>query len=317
MSRYRTFGPVFRLGFTLVELLVVIAIIGIMVGLLLPAVQAAREAARRMQCSNHMKQIGLAIHNYESTYKRLPSSGQGLIRGTSPSGWVGQYFVKHSTFAQLLPYIEQTQVADGLDYTQFYNQGVRNIAICKSIIPTYLCPSTASSARPDFDGAGYAAIDYGATLHTNINPVTGFPDSATMKPGALNWEWSTLADVMDGTSTTIAIAEDAGRNDQMKSLYDDPFEMGTKRKHWRWAEPDNAFGVSYTPNFHSSPWGGPADCRWTEMNCGTNDEIFSFHPGGAHAVFVDGHVQFLAQGMNGPILRFMVTKAEKEQIPEQ
>ncbi|MEO8270470.1 MAG: DUF1559 domain-containing protein, partial [Aureliella sp.] len=302
-------------AFTLVELLVVIAIIGILVGLLLPAVQAAREAARRMQCSNNLKQIGLAVHNYESTYKRLPTSGQGLIPGTSPSGWVGQYFVRPSTFANLLPYLEQAAVSNQIDQNLHYNEGANNIAICKSLIPAYLCPSTPSSVRPDRDSAGYAAIDYGATLHTNINPDTGLPDSATMKPGALNWMWPKMSEVIDGTSNTIAIAEDSGRNDGMKSLYDDPFEIGTKRKHWRWAEPDNAFGVSFTPNFHLTPLGGPAECRWIEMNCGTNDEIFAFHKGGALAVYTDGHVQFLPSSMSARVLRWTVTKAEAEVLP--
>jgi prepilin-type processing-associated H-X9-DG protein len=123
-----------------------------------------------------------------------------------------------------------------------------------------------------------------------------------------------MAEITDGTSNTIAIAEDAGRHDGMKSLYDDPFETGTKRKHWRWAEPDNAFGVSFTPNFHSTPFGGPADCPWVEMNCGTNDEIFGFHSGGANVVYVDGHVQFLAKSMNAQVLRAVVTKAEAETI---
>jgi prepilin-type N-terminal cleavage/methylation domain-containing protein/prepilin-type processing-associated H-X9-DG protein len=303
-------------AFTLVELLVVIAIIGILVGLLLPAVQAAREAARRMQCSNNMKQQGLAMLNYESTFKRLPSSGQGIIPGSSPSGYIGQFFVKHSTFTELLPYLEQTQVANQINYGLHYNEGNGNQTICKTKIPSYLCPSTPTAARPDYDTAGYAAIDYGATLHTNIDPATGSPNSAFMKPGALDWKWSKMSDVQDGTSLTIAIAEDAGRNDKMKSLYDDPFELGTKRKHWRWAEPDNAFGVSYTPNFHATPWGGPSNCLWVEMNCGTNDEIFSFHTAGAYGLFVDGHVQLLSRNMSHVVLRNIVTRAEGETVTD-
>jgi prepilin-type N-terminal cleavage/methylation domain-containing protein/prepilin-type processing-associated H-X9-DG protein len=301
-----------RRGFTLVELLVVIAIIGILVGLLLPAVQNAREAARRMQCGNNMKQIGLAMLNYESTYKKLPTSGQGIIPGASPSGYIGQFFQKHSTFTELLPYLEQSTISNQIDTRFYYNETIGNQEICKSLVPSYLCPSTPESARPIRDTAGYAAIDYGATLHTNISPATGKPDSAFMKPGALDLKWSRIAQITDGTSSTIAIAEDSGRNDGMKSLYDDPIEIGTKRKHWRWSEPDNAFGVSYTPNFHATPFGGPADCRWTEMNCGTNDEIFSFHTGGANVVFVDGHVQLLTKGMDYMALRSIVTRDEGE-----
>ena len=92
-------------AFTLVELLVVIAIIGILVGLLLPAVQAAREAARRMQCSNNMKQIGLGVHNFESSYKKLPAAGQCGSTGSTTTP-----YMIHSTATQLLPFIEQMAV---------------------------------------------------------------------------------------------------------------------------------------------------------------------------------------------------------------
>jgi prepilin-type N-terminal cleavage/methylation domain-containing protein/prepilin-type processing-associated H-X9-DG protein len=104
-----------RPGFTLVELLVVIAIIGVMVGLLLPAVQAAREAARRMSCGNNMKQLGLALHNYHSTYNRLPSSGfQHQPTTQEPATW--DQSSKGSRLAKLLPYIEQQALYDSIPF---------------------------------------------------------------------------------------------------------------------------------------------------------------------------------------------------------
>ncbi|HUP82237.1 MAG TPA: DUF1559 domain-containing protein, partial [Pirellula sp.] len=101
-----------RRGFTLVELLVVIAIIGILVGLLLPAVQAARESARRMQCSNNVKQIGLAVHNFESAFKKMPHSGQCGSTGSSTTVYMIQ-----SVPTQLLPYIEQTALYNMFDHS--------------------------------------------------------------------------------------------------------------------------------------------------------------------------------------------------------
>lgn len=112
-------------AFTLIELLVVIAIIGVLVGLLLPAVQAAREAARRMSCSNNMRQIGLATLNYESTYQRLPSSGQGTNFQTTPPSTV---FDKHSAFTAILPYLEQSNIYQQMDLRFAYNQTPGNIA---------------------------------------------------------------------------------------------------------------------------------------------------------------------------------------------
>jgi len=293
-------------GFTLIELLVVIAIIAILIALLLPAVQQAREAARRTQCKNNLKQLGLAMHNYESAFSRFPSSGQGL-----GSGPLGQNFDRQSFFTHVLPFIEQANITAKFDFGSYYNQTAQNIAATKISIPGYLCPS-ASLRNGDVDSQGFGAIDYGPTIHTNISPVTGLPDSAFMVHGGLRWECTKMGQITDGLSNTMALGEDVGRNDKMKSLYDDPVVPGVKRSHWRWAEPDNAFGVSFTPNFHRNPFGGPATCTWDNMNCGPNDELFSFHTGGCHALFCDGHVQFLSDSIDFHVLRAIVSAAEGE-----
>src|SRR5437879_1302392 len=112
-----------RRAFTLIELLVVIAIIAVLVGLLLPAVQKARDAAARSQCTNNLKQIGLALHNFHDANKNFPSSGE--VTAIDPStGSVATGFVRHSLFTWLLPYVEQDDIYKKMDTTQFYNSAV-------------------------------------------------------------------------------------------------------------------------------------------------------------------------------------------------
>src|SRR5262245_63619001 len=126
-----------RSGFTLIELLVVIAIIAILIGLLLPAVQKVRESASRLSCANNLKQIGLALHNYESTHGRFPTSGQGQ------SGVGIAIFDLHSTFTYLLPYIEQDNVYRFMDLNFAYNDRRRpnNQVAAKNEVKGYHCPS--------------------------------------------------------------------------------------------------------------------------------------------------------------------------------
>ena len=237
-------------GFTLVELLVVIAIIGILVGLLLPAVQAAREAARRMQCSNNLKQTGLAVHNFESAYKKLPNSGQCGSTGSTTT-----VYMIHSTATQLLPYMEQTAVynlfnhdavpftltqyaaaasganfltatgcllhakARGLNYDDPTHPNGQLAA--QTNIPSFVCPSTPVTGR---DPNNYGAWDYmfidltdidetvgSATFGERTQPTGSAAWLAQVRAGMLNCEGGGLARVTDGTSNTILCIEDAGR----------------------------------------------------------------------------------------------------------
>src|SRR3954470_14596858 len=145
-----------RPGFTLVELLVVIAIIGILVALLLPAIQAAREAARRTTCQNHMKQLGLATLNYETAKKELPPSKlQQSV--PNPSGF-GSLTVYHSTIQYILSYLEETAIAGQWDFKRSWNDQqpapatVDNFRLSQKYIATLRCASC-PEARPDFPGS--------------------------------------------------------------------------------------------------------------------------------------------------------------------
>jgi len=182
-----------RRAFTLIELLVVIAIIAILIGLLLPAVQKVREAANRIKCSNNLKQVGLALHNYEGTYQAFPSAG------TFPVGFLGDSFSVH---AHLLPFIEQDNLNKMISFTVSYTA---QPDITKQRIPIYMCPSEIKD-RPRPDGAlVHYPMTYGANLGTwfVLDPTTGSGGDGAL---VVN-RGTTVGDFTDGMSNTIGFAE--------------------------------------------------------------------------------------------------------------
>src|SRR5262245_15865040 len=163
-----------RVGFTLIELLVVIAIIAVLVSLLLPAVQQAREAARRSQCQNNLKQLGLAIYNYESSYTRFPSSGES----TNESLAIRQFFPV-SLYTAVLPFIDETAISDQWNYSVHYTS-LPNANLAKVQLPKFTCPSNGIT---QVDSFGYGYADYMPIAYTDISPVTGLRDKSS--PGNL------------------------------------------------------------------------------------------------------------------------------------
>ena len=244
-------SSVSRAGFTLIELLVVIAIIAILIGLLLPAVQKVREAAARMQCSNNLKQIGLAVHNYESAYGVLPHPGQCDSTGSGTTTYMTQ-----STPTLLLPYIEQENVFRMMDQAApgfatynglngalihplargaVYNDPnfPNTVSAAKSKIKTYVCPSTPVSPERA-DPLGYGAWDYMFVAATDIedgltagadSPVGTRPFGSARKiqqarEGMLACGTGrAIVGVTDGTSNTILCIEDAGRAHPLAGVF--------------------------------------------------------------------------------------------------
>jgi prepilin-type N-terminal cleavage/methylation domain-containing protein/prepilin-type processing-associated H-X9-DG protein len=325
-------------GFTLIELLVVIAIIAVLIALLLPAVQQAREAARRTQCKNNMKQMGLAIANYESTFKVYPSSGEGY----SPAA-AGTVFFPQSHFTLILPYIDQTTVFQGMTQGLYYSE-TANVAAAQTKISAYLCPSNASTT-PDTTG-NMGLVDYMPIAYCNL-PDASLGQSGykggTKYAGALGLFGNPVAAITDGTSNTVAIFEDSGRvAGNMNGAYSmtvsaltagaiaQPGQIqpgsgnlscpqystvaganpasGTTCPN-RWADADSGNGVSGPPsgvfsiiNNNKGPVGAAA-CNYAAQNCGPNDEPFSLHTGGVHALLCDGSVKFVSENTDLQVVR--------------
>jgi prepilin-type N-terminal cleavage/methylation domain-containing protein/prepilin-type processing-associated H-X9-DG protein len=324
-------------GFTLVELLVVIAIIGILVALLLPAIQAAREAARRTQCTNKMKQIGLAILNYESAKKVLPlaytpnftsAQNKGNCGAATPFTNPSNGKAFHFILSFILPYMEYQSVYDQIDFKlNWYDntvnsRGTTNLKATSVDIADFLCPSTEN--RPgkfttdyftlvDISDTDYCVdIEGGAKLTNQRRSVERLAGMLTDMPNPLR-------KVTDGTSHTFMFFESAGRPNlyhnkqligEMAPLTRTPPSVTIPHKDTQWAD-DRVYGL----------WGNPVAtppypaCPITDvMNCENYSEIYSFHPGGAHMLFGDGSVSFVAQDISVDAFVSQFTAAAGDQV---
>ncbi|TWU47796.1 hypothetical protein Poly59_46380 [Rubripirellula reticaptiva] len=295
-----------RVGFTLIELLVVIAIIAVLIGLLLPAVQAAREATRRMSCSNNMRQIGLAAQNYHSLYKMFP-------RQALPNRG-------HTWAVAIMPFLERVDLFSSYDFSVDWNNSRNHDTIDKKV-STYTCPSTPISGLLDRAGGGVmtATTDYvphGVVTSTIMN--AGFVKRRKKPFGLINRSVTRMRDVFDGLSNTMLLTEDAGRpqfyvNGRLGPSTNDNgcgnLNVANGRaKGGGWADPQNFIplhGFSDDGLSCSGPWA---------INKTNNNEAYSFHPGGLQINLADGSTHFISEQIDIEVYASLITKAELEVI---
>ena len=333
-------------GFTLVELLVVIAIIGILVALLLPAIQAARESARRTQCNNNLKQIGVGLQNYHDVYKNFPTS-------IAPTDWSWGL----SWIPRIMPYTEMAAGYDRMSWVQSHpgwtypagTPGPINGDAWNGVkIPMLVCPSNPMDSTVDA-GGGYIIVRASYTGIAGASDGDGFTNGpyrwaqccdccngvisqgiqagGGMLPGG---KFINMSQCRDGTSNTMMVSECSNyifndaytqKNVQVNSVHG--FLMGSPwpisveqavRDYWG-GNPNNmsprlfnSTTVRYPPNSVGNNWAG---CG---ANDGQNNGIYSAHPGGVLGMYVDGSVHFIADSTNMFTLRCLCDRDDGNAI---
>ncbi len=335
MSRAKAYHQ----GFTLIELLVVIAIIAILIALLLPAVQQAREAARRSQCRNNLKQLGLALHNYHDVHKMFPKASTNYLIANSSDSWDNDGF---SAQFFLLPFLDYGPLFKEWNMNATWNNnGVgaprTNRALRRTVLPVYRCPSDTPFPTVETGNCNYLV---------STGPNRGWVNAAATHVGMFHLNHSTtIADLKDGTSQTIAIAEGViGDNNDASyqpgdlvhsqafpagfppisptqnqlDVYGIQCQGGIANHYSRsgrdWQHPTmhfTIFNTMATPN-----WNYPT-CQPCAGTCdnGGGTGVYpsrSQHPGGTHHLFADGKVKFVINSVNLALYQALGTKASRD-----
>ena len=326
--------PRIRHAFTLIELLVVIAIIAVLIALLLPAVQQAREAARRTQCKNHLKQMGIALHNYHDTHGAFPP-GYTQINLSGLGGFQG-----HSAHYCLLPFLDQANLWNTFNVlVPFSNKSTVAGAKSAATIPMFLCPSDpgASGLSPwAANGTFYGKTSYRlnggtrpvfATSSTNDGVFMCVGPAARKASSAPIGSTIKIPEVTDGLTNTIAFGEHYFIDDNFDTFV--AWNSSTLLRDWSWWYPgggDNglqdimcgAFApVGYMTPFRLGGSGAPgSQSAWYIFQDRRISAIGSAHTGGAHVTLGDGSVRFLSNSMSQITLQYMCVRNDGNIVGE-
>lgn len=322
-------------GFTLVELLVVIAIIGVLVALLLPAVQAAREAARRSQCTNNLRQLSLGCINYESSHKIFPAAAAIRIKYPGEESYDinsevmrinREGFRGHSWMVEILPYIEQQSLFDqwDLDYSVMHNINVLGFPIVD--IPGFYCPSRRSGVvgdqnlmmlDPSFMSGG---TDYGASYGagncwTNTTRALHGGPMCVLDKGQgagviIPYRGAKVSQIQDGLSNTLLLGE-------LQRLWaTDPnfsqVQIDAARSRDGWYLGGSATGYASGTMASSLPSVGDLHDHGGGVNSGQFEHPGSEHPGGAHLSLADGSIDFFSENADPLIIMALASRAYGE-----
>jgi prepilin-type N-terminal cleavage/methylation domain-containing protein len=285
-------------AFTLIELLVVIAIIAILIGLLLPAVQKVREAAARISCTNNLKQLGLALHSYHDANNGFPAG-----KATTPT--------THSWTPFILPYIEQDNLAKQYNFEANWYDPVNATAVATPLT-LMVCPTTPGGLNRFYAKSGTPKVAPGDYAPDNgYDPKLeglGLVDPTVNPNGVLDVNVVyAIPEIRDGTSNTSVLAEDAGRPDRWQA---GKLKTVGGQKDGGWADHENEY-ITHGYSADGNTVNGPC-----HTNCTNNNEVYSFHSGGANHVFADGSVHFIKASMDIRMFVKLITRAGDDVVTD-